>query len=312
MKIPKPVQQPSGKWFIRLRLDGVAYSKTFDTAREAEIWAAGVKSQYLSGQLRESRSAEKKTLRQLMTEYKNASNFADATVKRYDYTMKHHYAQIMDKPYCEIKNWQKIVNMEMRDRSPNTVDVEWSSIAAALRYHGLEVPKVVIRTKPSKQKPYLTADQIPVFCDAIRGHRSEAYFLMMLSSMRVSEALAVTDADISEKGIHVPGTKTAKSDRMIPWIIPRLREIIMDRPSVSKATLNRDLSAICEEKGLPPLSTHSLRISFTSLCYSKGVPERICMILGGWSNLRVMHEVYVRISDDDIAKYTDILADTFH
>lgn len=312
MKIPTPTQQPSGKWFVRLRLDGVAYSKTFGTKKEAEVWAAGIKSQYLSGQLRAGRSAEKKTIRQLMQEYLDAANLAEGTVKRYGYTMNKHFVQIMDRPYSDIRNWQAIINMELRDRSPNTVDVEWSTIAAALRYHDLEVPKVVIRTKPSKQKPYLTADQIPVFCDAIRGHRSEAYFLMMLSSMRVSEALAVTDADISEKGIHVPGTKTAKSDRMIPWIIPRLREIIMDRPSVSKATLNRDLAIICEENGLPALSTHSLRISFTSLCWSKGVPERICMILGGWSNLRVMHEVYVRISDDDLAKYTDILADAFH
>lgn len=312
MKIPTPTQQPSGKWFVRLRLDGVAYSKTFDTKKEAEVWAAGIKSQYLSGQLRASRSAEKKTIRQLMQEYLDAANLAEGTVKRYGYTMNNHFVQIMDRPYCDIRNWQAIINMELRDRSPNTVDVEWSTICAALRFHDLDVPNVKINTKPPKQKNYLTAEQIPAFMEMIRGHRCEAYFLMMLSSMRVSEALAVTDADISEKGIHVPGTKTAKSDRMIPWIIPRLREIIYDRPDVSKATLNRDLHMICEENGLQHLSCHSLRISFASLCYSKGVPERVCMQIGGWSNLQVMHAVYVRISDEDMMKYTKLLADTFY
>ena len=312
MKVPKPTQQPSGKWFVRLRLDGVSYSKTFDTEREAEIWATSVKAQHLAGQLKSARSAEKKTIRQLMTEYVEAANLAEATVKRYHATMKHHFVQIMDRPYCEIRNWQPCVNLELRDRSPNTVDVEWSTIAAALRFHGLEVPRVKIATKPSKQKEYLDADQITVFCDAIRGEPLEAYFLMMLSSMRVSEALAVTDADITEKGIHVPGTKTAASDRTVPWIIPRLREIVTDRPPTSKATLNRHLTRICEENGLPALSCHGLRISFASLCYSRGVPERVCMLIGGWSNLRVMHDVYVRISDADMMKYTEILADAFH
>lgn len=312
MKVPKPVQQPSGKWFVRLRLDGAAYSKTFDTEKEAELWATGLKAQYLSGQLRASMSAEKKTIRQLMREYIAAANLAESTVARYRRTMKNHFRLIMDQQYCEIRNWQKILNMETRDRSPNTVKTEWSAIAAALRYHGLEVPSVKIATKPSKRKEYLTAEQIPLFCDAIRGMDVEAYMLMMLSSMRVSEALAVEDTDISEKGIHVRGTKTPASDRVIPWIIPRLREIIMDRPPTSKASLNRKLTKVCEENGLPALSCHSLRVSFASLCYSKGVPERVCMKIGGWSSLQVMHDVYIRISDDDLQRYADELALTFH
>lgn len=312
MKIPTPVQQPSGKWFIRLRLDGVAYSKTFDTAREAEIWAMGVKSQYLSGQLKKHVSAEKKTLRQLLTEYVDASNFAERTVLRYRSVMNNAFVQAMDLPFCEVRNWQKIVNMEMRDRHPNTVALEWSSVSAALKYHGLDVPAVKIPKKPSRKKEYLTAAQIPVFCDAIRGHRYEAYYLMMLSSMRLGEALAVTDDDISEDGIHVRGTKTEASDRVVPWIIPRLREIIMDRPKVSRSTLDELIGVICEENGLPDLSCHSLRVSFASLCYSKGVPERVCMKIGGWSSLQVMHNVYIRISDDDMRKYTDELSLTFH
>lgn len=312
MKIPKPVQQPSGKWFIRLRLDGEAYSKTFDTAREAEIWAMGVKSQYLSGQLRKHVSAEKKTLRQLLTEYMDAGMMADNTLDRYRVIMRRHFVQVMDLPFCDVKNWQKIVNMELRDRSPNTVAQDWYAVSAALKHQGLGVPDVHIPRKPSREKPYLTADEIGVFCDAIRGNRYEAYFLMMLCSMRLGECLAVTDADISEKGIHVPGTKTATSDRTIPWIIPRLREIVMDRPPASRSTLRSNLEKVCEESGLPVLMPHSLRVSFASLCYSKGVPERVCMKIGGWSSLKVMHEVYIRISDDDMMKYTDILSESFH
>ncbi len=312
MKVPKPVQQPSGKWFVRLRLDGTAYSKTFDTEREAEIWATGMKAQYLSGQLKKHVSAEKKTIRQLMREYVAASNMADSTKQRYQNIMQRHFRQVMDLPFCDVKNWQKIINMEARDRSPNTVAQDWYGITASLKYAGLDVPDVHIATKPSKVKPYLTAEQIPVFCDAIRGNTYEAYFLMMLSSMRIGEALGVEDGDISDDGIHVRGTKTPASDRFIPWIIPRLREIVMDRPPASRSTLRRVLADVCEENGLPVLSGHGLRISFASLCYSKGVPSRVCMKIGGWQSLQVMHDVYIRISDGDIRKYADLLADSFH
>lgn len=312
MKVPKPTQQPSGKWFVRLRLDGVSYSKTFDTEREAEIWATGVKAQHLSGQLKMKKPAETKTVRRLMSEYIDAMPLAPATVQTYTSTMEHHFVQFMDRPYCEINNWQKCVNLELRDSHPNTVGNMWAHVRAALRWHGLDVPDVKIPRKPSKQKEYLTAEEIPRFCEAVRGHKYEAYFLMMLESMRVSEAVNVEDADITDAGIHVRGTKTGASDRFIPWLIPRLKEIIYDRPPAGRKALWRAVQDVCEENGLPALTPHGLRVSFASLCYSKGVPERVCMRIGGWASLKVMHDVYVRISDDDVAKYADLLSDAFH
>lgn len=312
MKVPKPTQQPSGKWFIRLRLDGVAYSRTFDTEREAIVWATSVKAQHVAGQLKTKKPAETKTVRRLMSEYIDAMPLAPATVQTYTSTMEHHFVQFMDRPYNEINNWQKCVNIELRDSHPNTVGNMWAHVRAALRWHGLDVPDVKIPRKPSKQKEYLTAEEIPRFCEAVRGHKYEAYFLMMLESMRVSEAVNVEDADITDAGIHVRGTKTDASDRFIPWLIPRLKEVIYDRPPVGRKALWRAVQDVCEENGLPALTPHGLRVSFASLCYSRGVPERVCMKIGGWASLKVMHDVYVRISDDDVAKYADLLADTFH
>ena len=311
MKTPKPQLLPSGRYFVRLRLDGQNYSRTFDSEKEAEAWALSIKAQYKANQLAKKTPAEKKTLRQLVTEYKEVANFAPGTVATYDNVLKNWFQQIIDKPYCEIRNWQKVINLECQKHNTNTVRARWAKICASLNFHGLDVPKVKIPKKQPQKKNYLDSTQIKVFCDAIHGHRHEAYFLMMLSSMRVGEALGVEDGDISEKGIHVRGTKTEASDRFIPFIIPRLKEICYNRPFTAKTTLNRELKTICADAGLPELSCHSLRISFASVCYSKGVPSRVCMKLGGWSSLDVMHSVYIRISDDDVGKYANILNDVF-
>jgi integrase len=94
-------------------------------------------------------------------------------------------------------------------------------------------------------------------------------------------------------------------------MIPRLKEICHDLPPTDRRILNLELKQICKENNLPEISNHSLRISFCSLCYLKGIPEKICMKIGGWKTLSVMHEVYVRISEDDVDRYAEILEDVF-
>lgn len=315
MKVPAPVQQPSGRWFVRVRLDGVAYSKTFDTEKEAAVWATSIKAQHLAGELKKRLPDEEKTIKQLLREYVDSASITPATRETYDVTIRHHFGDIMNVPYCKIRNWQKSVNLELAKYNPNTVVRNWGAIHASLVFAGLDAPDVKIPKKAKAKKNYLTADQIPVFCDAIRGHRHEALFLMMLSSMRVSESLGVTRDDITADGIHVRGTKTDASDRFIPWLIPRLKELCLSGdplPVTSRRVLQYEIEKIGDELELPHLSPHSLRVSFASLCYSKGVPERVCMKLGGWASLQVMHDIYIRISDDDLRKYADVLADSFH
>lgn len=301
MKTPKPQLLPSGRWFIRLRLDGQNYSRTFDSAKEAEAWALSTKAQYKANQLRTRRPDEQKTVRQLVTEYLASAALSENTRRVYGVVLNHHFRQILDRQYNQVANWQKVINLELQTCSPNSVDLYWSKIAVALRFHDLPVPSVKIPKKQSKQKNYLTPEQIPVFMDAVKGNQYEVYFLMMLCSMRVSEALSVTKEDMTEKGIHVKGTKTDASDRVIPWMIPRIKELPLV-PTTS-TTLTRELKKICTANGLPDLSCHSLRVAFATTCYMKGVPERIAMKVGGWSNIQTMHRVYVRISESDVQKY---------
>ena len=305
MKTPKPQLLPSGRYFIRLRLNNQSYSRTFDSEKEAEAWALSVKAQYKANQLEQKKPPEQRSLRQLTQEYLEVVDLAPNTLQTYK-TMMTHFPQAMDRPFASVRNWQRIILLECQKYNPNSVALWWAEIHAVLTFHGIDAPTVKINKKPSEKKNYLDSAQIKQFCEEIKGNHYEAYFLMMLHSLRVSEACNLKDEDITEDGMNVHGTKTEASDRFVPFMIPRLKEIIMDRPPANKNKLRRELQKI-----RPELTCHSLRISFASACYSKRVPDRIVMKIGGWSSLQVMHNVYVRISDDDVKKYADSVSDLF-
>ena len=302
MKLPTPRQLQNGKWLVRVRVNGRDVSRVFPTFKEAEAWGI---NQKLNAQ--EETPHASKTIRQLIDEYLSYNDFSQNTLVTYK-SLKTHFRQFMDKPYNQIKNWQAVVSMEQGN--PNTVAAYWAKIVAVLHFFGLDVPTVKIRTKPPKKKEYLTADEIKRFCEVIKGNRFEFYYLMMLSSCRVSEALNITEKDRTADGIHVHGTKTEASDRFIPYLFPRLKELDIP-PKVQAETVRRELAKICAENDFPALTCHSLRVSFASLCYSKNVPERVAMKIGGWESVKVFHSVYVRISDNDIERYAFEIRNAF-
>ena len=311
MKIPKVTKLPSGKYFVRLRLGGTEYAKTFPTQKDAEAWALATKAQYKAGQLRQRLPDEEKTIYQLLQETVDGNDYTPATKKIYRLAGDH-FAQFMHKPYSSIANWQKVVTTECKKVSPNSVAVYWSKICSALRFHGLSVPQVKIPTTPPKGKNWLTPDQVKTFEQAIHGNKYEVLFLFMLSSMRASEALGVTKADILPEGIHVRGTKTPGSDRIVPFINERVEYLAkQDLPKCCYTTLKDQLAKVCKESDLPILSPHGLRYTYASQCYHAGVPERITMKIGGWSSLQVMHETYIQIADADIQKYSEALKGVF-
>ena len=291
---------------MRLRLDGQSYSQTFETEKDAENWAYLIKAQHKTNQLK---PVEQRTLRELIDEYIDSSQLSENTILSYRQVEKT-FTQAMDKPFSQVKNWQRLVNMELEHLHPNTVAMRWTIICSVLRFHGLDIPQVKITKKPSALKNYLVPDEIKRFCDAVKGHKHEVYFLMMLHGLRVSEALHHTEA--TEDGMKVHGTKTEAAERFVPYMIPRLKEIIHDRPPTRKEALNAELEKICKEHNFPRLTCHSLRISTASLCYSLGIPERICMVFMGWKSVQVMHDVYIRISEDDVKRYAKQVEDFFH
>lgn len=326
MKIPEPRRLPSGKWNVQVLVGGSRRSITRLTReeclREVMLIKAGAKEARIL-------PAENKTIAQIVDEYVEGreSIMSPNTMNSWRQLRRHKFQRLMPMTYASVRNWQKIVGEELSGLAPSSAALYWSKLSTAIRSAGLPVPPVVLKKPQSQPKPYLTPDQIPAFLDLIRGHKYEIHMLLGLHGLRSGEIFGLRweDIDLDRHLIRVAGTayhddaegvwkrknttKTAGSRREVPFLIPRLEELIAEAGKDSfpligvRTTLNSAIQLLCEKNGLPKIGTHGLRRSFASLAYSKNVPERILMILGGWSDIQTVHKHYVQISQHDVSRY---------
>lgn len=65
------------------------------------------------------------------------------------------------------------------------------------------------------------------------------------------------------------------------------------------------INSICTKNGLPKVGIHGLRHSFVSLAYHLGVPEKVVMDIGGWSDYQTMRRIYTHIAKSDVSRYAE-------
>lgn len=222
-------------------------------------------------------------------------------------------------------DWQSYINEEAALCAPKTLKNAWGFIKSVLEENGIAAPKVTLPKLPVSEHKWLTPEQIIVFCKAIEGKSFEKEALFALHSLRRGELLALKWDDIdfksdsfrvhaviaqNEKNEYVEKItpKTKKSNRVVPFMIPRLRQLLKDEngPKGKRVSyqppngLWRKINDVCEANGLPKVGVHGLRHSFASLAYSLGFKEEECMRIGGWSDYKVMHEIYTHLAARDL------------
>lgn len=334
MKLPKARRLPSGSWFVRVIIDGKTVSITKPTKKEAEAEAAALKS----GAKRYFQASDK-TLTQAIDAYISSREnvLSPSTIRVYKQIQKYRFQTLMGKKVSSLtqEQLQRAVNAEAKQVSAKTLKNAWGLIGAVVTDTTgsritVRIPQIV-----HDDLPYLTADQIPVFLQAIKGDPYEIPILLGLSSLRRSEILAVRweDIDLEHNCIHVHGSAVYNSDgelvqrqenkntssrRTVPFLIPQLREAVeaaekktefaaQCAPNTIRCATNR----LCKKAGLPPIGAHGLRRSFASLCYHLQVPEQITMLAGGWSDIYTMRKIYTKISQKDINSQGSKLTEFF-
>lgn len=345
MKVPKARKLPSGKWFIQLRLGGQSVPVTAFSEKAVRIEAERIKAEYRAGYYEAQKTAQNATqgvtegitIGEAVNRYIDARRNvkSPATIRGYDNMAKTRWQSIAARKIGDIKpsEWQGIVNIEAGTCGPKTIKNAWGLLRAAIKEAaGREPPKVSLPQVANKSHPYLTAEQIPVFVAAVKDTEDAVPALLALSSLRLSEILALRWENIPPSpdfvqvaGAVVPNSdgklvfketnKNAKSARKVPILIPELKAAIeRDRQeggpvlAVAGQTLRKRIDRICRDNGLPEVGVHGLRHSFASLAYSLGVPERVTMDIGGWTNLSTVHKIYTHISQSDISRYQGALA----
>ena len=325
MKIPKAKQLPSGSWFCRVRVDGKDVGITRPTEKEAVAEAMAVKAGIV-----EAKKSGKKTLTDAIDDYIDARKnvVSPSTIRGYRAIQKGRFkaAMRLDLYAATVDQWQRAVSTEARLCSAKTLTNAWRFVSSVIfeatgQRITVRLPQVV-----ANERPFLEPEQIPVFVAAVRGTSVEIPALLALSSLRRSEFMALrwSDVDLGHGVIHVSGaavygpdgklvrkneTKNKSSRRTVP-IIPPLRAAFESASREGELVVNMapnaimlHINRICKRNGLPEVGLHGLRHSFASLAYHLGMPEKVAMEIGGWSNDQTMRRIYTHISKRDIADH---------
>lgn len=313
VSVPKPRKLGSDTWFGQPMVDGVRVSVSAPTEEEYYAKARAIKLGLL-----EVSKVNRATLKCVIRNYidDNANILSPSTIRGYEIIYRNRFKNYMD---CDVNsiNYQAMVNEEAVLVSAKTVLNAWALVSAALGASGYKVPKIKKPSVVRKEEDWLDYQQIKVFLNAIRDSDIEVACLLALHGLRTSEFLDLDVSQVSENGILVRGAtvpnkdneyvhketnKNRSSRRTVPILIPRLLELLPKEGKVvdmHPSTLRWRLEKVCTNAGLPTCSPHDLRRSFASLAYHLGWNAQTTMLIGGWSNLQTVNEVYRKLAEQD-------------
>ena len=340
MKLPEPKKLPSGNYNIMLRLGGKNYSITEANPTECTNKARLIKAEYKAGKKVSFQNRNDPTIQEILDQYitNRKAVLSPSTVRGYQTIADNRFSSYKTKRPSAIKNWQTVINDEVKNGvSAKTIKNSWSLLAAALEYAGLPVPTVKLPAIMPATRPWLDADQIRVFVSAVKGQDCEIPALLALHSLRRSEIVGLqwSKINLDNKTIRVEGStvfnennelryketnKSKNSRRTIPIMIPELKTALEAIPEDHRTgnlvncnpnTIWAQINRVCEKNNLPAVGVHGLRHSFASLAHHVGLPEQEAMLIGGWEDAQTMHKIYEHISAADRLKSENKLAAFF-
>lgn len=331
MHIPEPKQKKDGTWRIQLRIQGQSLVVTADTAKECKRRAAIAKGEAQTA-ARPIKKSEL-TLTQAIDEYINArrNSLSPSTIRGYRIIQRTRFQSTMPRRIAAIQQpeWRKIIDAELGVASKKTVKNSWAFVKSVLKENGI-TPDDSVKVAPQRKKSdalWLEPDEIKRFVAAAADHPLCIPMLLALMGMRMSEIDALQWEDIAPDAeiIRTQGArvrnenneyvikaeqKNASSDRAVPLLIPELRAAIKRdwKPegkllNVAQSTLRDAVTDVCAAAGVKRVTVHQLRHSFASLSAHLRIPKEISMEIGGWSNDKVMTEIYTHIARSDIERY---------
>ena len=333
MKVPKAQKLPSGSWTVRVVSNGRRVSITKPTRKEAEAEAAAIKA-----------GAKKIANMSTMTLGEAADRYIDdregvcspSTIWGYRQIRHNRFPTLMLRQVSSItqEQCQKAIREERKSVSAKTIKNSWGFISSVISEATGQRITVTLPQQIPKETPYLTAEQIPVFVDAIHGTSVEIPALLGLSSLRQSEMLALRwkDIDLNKKVLYVngatvmseskqrvrkPETKNRTSRRTVSLIPPLLDALQAADPDgelvvkMAPNSIRNHINKICAREGLPKIGIHGLRHSFASLCYRLQVPELVVQQLGGWSDSSTVHKIYTHIGQQEMVQTSNQISDFY-
>lgn len=326
LSVPEPRLLPSGKWNIQLRAEGLSVT---EKTREACI----SKAEELRRSVAAGESVSDMTVAEAVNQYiKNREGvLSPATIKAYKSIARNRFQPEMKLPIRQRINWQAAISREAREVKAKTLKNAWGLIQSALDEQCINIPKVKLPQAVKKEMPWFSFEELPLFLSCIKDTDIELACLLGLHSLRRSEIYGLTldDIDLDNKIIRVRGAavldeggalifkdenKTTQSRRDIPFLIPRLAEVVRQVKeqggeicTAHPNALYKKINKLCREHCIKKIGVHGLRRSFASLAYHLGWSERETMAIGGWSDMNIMHKFYIKLSEADKSEAAKVM-----
>lgn len=338
MKVPKARQLSENDWFIQLRLkdeNGVTRSIPVHGETEAKCQAEAAAIKY--GLKAAPVAGASKTLRHAIDDYIEARRniLSPSTIAGYKRIQENRFQSVMNKPLKDIKNWQKLCDLESRTLSPKTVRNAYRFIVSVLTDNGIHPEKVTLPPLQNNTRAWLEPEEIRTLVESVTGTPEELYVFFGLHSLRRSEIAAMRweHIDLASGTITIRGAavydetgtvvfkatnKNTSSTRTIPIMIPEFQEALQREHQPSGLIFHCSVKAIhervnraCRRAGLQEVGTHGLRHSFASLAYHLGMSEMETMEIGGWSDTSTMRKIYTHLAAADRLKAENKLKSFF-
>jgi len=322
IKVPKPRQLPSGKWFIQLRAEG--QSVTEETEALCIAKARAIRAGFVDR--KNNSSVEDITLKDAITAYIDSkrNRLQARSIEQYEYIRDKRFESLMQKKISKItkRDLDAAIEIELSkpSRKGGTVSAKTVNDAFALVSTVLHtyMPNLDTDIKPVEiQRTFPVILPPEDICAAIKGTDIELPCLLaMWLSLSMSEIRGLTKSksirngklyivetvvDVKGKPVRKPGGKEEHRPRVydIPPYIQNLIDMVdgdIIEPRSGHAIYMR-FQKVLENAGLPKMRFHGLRHVNASVMADMGIPTNVAQERGGWKTDSTMKKVYVHTFD---------------
>lgn len=328
----KAKRLPSGNWRVQVskNINGKTVRKSFThkDKRTAELnaaqWAAE-QDYFLSEDILLADAFERYIA-------SKEHVLSPSTVRGYKGIAKNQFEDIMNIRLSRLSPeiLQKAVNNISASHSPKTVRNAVGLLSATLTMFNPNYKLNI--TLPQKEKPelYVPSDSdIKNLLAAATG--TKLYVPILLAAfggMRCGEICALTDKDITGKGVSVSKSlvytpereweikppKTFSSTRVVElpkFVMDEIKPIKGKITPYNPALLSKNFGKLLKKENLPHFRFHDLRHYFVSSLHSLNIPDKYIMKQGGWSTNHVMQAVYNHTMKEKESAFLSRAADHF-
>lgn len=250
---------------------------------------------------------------------------AAGTINMYECKVAHVVRLLGDVRLSEIDHGTVVRFIEQREAetaSSHTIHRELTALRRTLRsaQRAKEFnrdPRSVLPRYASGYVPrtrYLNCFEFSAVCSHLEPGRAAMLKFIVATGARRGEAVRASRGDIRASTVHLNGTKTAKSRRVVP--IPRIfsgliADVVKDAdgppPILFRRWGNylRDIAAACRRAGVEPFTPNDLRRTTGTWLLQLGVPMEVVAKVLGHSSTSMLYRVYGQLGADDLGRLID-------